>query len=135
MEALTAVVDTSILIAFYNKEDDLHGRARELLASAERMEFGRLLLPEHVFDEAVTFVLSRKGKQASVQLGEWLLNSSFELVFADERSFARAWNLFQKSGDLSFTDCFIASLAQEQNAAVLSFDSGFKRIARLKVIS
>ncbi len=135
METLTAVVDTSVIVAFYNKEDGMHERARQLLASAERGEFGRLLLSEHVFDEAATLVLSRKGSKSALQLGEWLLGSSFEIVFSDERSFKRAWELFHKTDQLSFTDCFIVGLAGERKAAVLSFDSGFKKIAGIKTIS
>ncbi len=135
MEKVSAVIDTSVIVAFFNAEDERHGRARGMMEAASGGEYGVLLLPEYVFDEAVTLALSRKNKQSAIALGQWMLDSPFEFVYSDPLSFDGAWNLFQHSTRLSFTDCFIAVVARERGAAVMSFDEGFQTIAGLKIIS
>ncbi|MEK6924573.1 MAG: PIN domain-containing protein [Candidatus Micrarchaeota archaeon] len=131
---MSAVIDTSVLVAFHNSGDERHADARRLMERAGKGEFGRLLLPEYVFDEAVTLALARSGKENALRLGEWLLNSGFEFVPSDDAAFKAAWALFAKSSELSFTDCFIVAVAASRGAKMVSFDRHFRGVRGLALV-
>ncbi len=131
---MSIVIDTTAIIAFYNKDDENHERARKLMQEASKGGFGALVLTDYVFDEAVTLALARNGKKSAKTLGDWLLNSQFQLVYSDGPAFGRAWELFAKTGRLSFTDCVVASTALKANAQVMSFDEHFNGVPGLKVV-
>lgn len=132
---MSAIVDTSAIIALHNSDEPNNLRAREIFASASKGEFGRLLLPEYVFDEVVTLSYSRKDKKTAMALGEWLLSTEFEFIYSDQTNFSESWELFKKTSQLSFTDCVIASLARKTGAQIITFDKHFKSLTGLRVIS
>ena len=132
---MSAIFDTSFIEALHNRREQEHARAKQIMASAIKGEYGRLLLPEYVFDEAVTLAYSRTDKKSALELGERLLSSEFEFVPSDPQTFNQAWETFRKTEKLSFTDCVIIALSKSCGAAVVSFDREFKKIPSLKVIS
>lgn len=132
---MSALVDTSFLEALHNKREEKHERAKEIVERIDRGEFGKLLLHEYVFDEAVTLALSHSGKADARALGEWLLSSEFELIPSDSLTFKEAWKLFNETESLSFTDCVITAVAKQRGAAVITFDKHFRAIPGLKTIS
>jgi hypothetical protein len=123
---MSAFIDTSAIVAYYNSRDQHHTQAVEILSRAIRGEYGRLFTSDYVFDEAVTVTLVRtKNLALAVRLGEVLLNSEIEVLRVDEDAFNLAWKIF-KDANLSFTDCTILALMRLYGIPTLiTFDRGF----------
>lgn len=128
---MTCFVDANVLIAYAHQQDENHARSVALLQDVlERGAFGHTYISDYVIDEVVTHVYARtKSKQKAVQIGDFLLSSEFSVIFTGLDSFGRAWNLFQNSTGLSFTDCTVAELVKRNGIETLvSFDSGFDQL-------
>lgn len=127
-------IDTGIFVAARNKSDTNHARAKELLRSALRAEFGKVLTSDYIVDEAVTVALARtRNHQIAVNTGRLILDSPrIEKVIAGEEGFYKAWEKFKTMGEkpLSFTDCLSLVLMEDRGVnRIMSFDSGFDGLA------
>jgi hypothetical protein len=130
---LRVFVDSGVYISFHNIKDARHSRAREIIGSIARGECGAAYTSEYVFDEAVTFTLSRTGNHALAEsLGATILGekrrSLTKVLNVDGAAFSEAWSLFKKYSDsnLSFTDCTSLTLMKRGGIEMIaSFDSGF----------
>ncbi len=128
-----AFIDSSVLVAYYNKRDVHHARAVELIKKCIEGEFGEVYASDYVFDEVVTVTLVRAGLERAVEIGEYLLNSEIALLRVDEDAFRDAWKKFKSLG-ISFTDCTnVAMMELHGIDRILTFDEGFKR-AKVKVV-
>ncbi len=100
-------VDSSGWIALYDGQDQYHAVATAALRSLRSYHL-RLITSDYVFDEAITFLLTRTYHAAAVQFGRWLLNAgNVQLVRVDEAVWGAAWQMFQTYSDKTwaFTDC------------------------------
>ncbi|MCK4603268.1 MAG: PIN domain-containing protein [Deltaproteobacteria bacterium] len=59
-------LDTSFLVAFYNKEDKNHTQARNFMANADQSL--SCLISDYIFDEILTVLLVRGGKALLLRL-------------------------------------------------------------------
>ena len=129
-------LDSNIYIAFANKRDRDHKRARELMDRVRKGEFGISYTSDYVFDEAVTSSLIRARRMdVAIKVGKLILGSPeesirsiAELLRVDEKTFSGAWSSF-KTGryeGLSFTDHTILFQMKESKIdLLLSLDTGF----------
>ncbi len=122
-------LDTSFLVAYYNKKDEHHKKARRWV---EKVRFKKLVLviSDYVFDELLTVVLVRRGKDFSIQAGRKLRKDKrIFMIRVSENIFEEAWKIYEdfKDKKWSFTDCtsykLIESLGIRKAA---SFDEHFK---------
>jgi len=137
---LAVIVDTSVIIAFFNKRDKNHKRAISLLKDAMMKHYGLLFISDYVIDETVTYLLKRtKRPEIALRAGKFLLGELegfpkvFEIIFTNKEIFNKAWITFKKllQRSLSFTDCVLISLANEYNLSIMTFDEGFKGLANI----
>jgi predicted nucleic acid-binding protein len=130
------VVDSSFLIAFHNDRDSQHGAARVMMNEFLTGKWGRGLLLEYVFLEAVTVMLNRRGFETAARVGELLLESEqLEFVPCSD-FFTEAVGEFnqQKNTKLSFADAAICVAARSKAAGrLLTFDVEFRKIPGLQV--
>ncbi len=132
---MTIAIDSSVLIAYVNKDDGNHHSALQLFKEIEKSEYGQPVILDYVFDEVVTYFSSKHGKKLALSTGQWMFSSDFELHYISHSVFQEAWNIFQKSSDLSFTDCVIAVFARESNSSIATFDGHFSQFKDLRIIS
>lgn len=132
---MSIVLDSSVIIAFYNKRDQDHQRGLDFFKKLENKEFGGVFLSDYVFDEVVTYALSHLGKNKALQLGEWIFACDFIFVPTSKDIFDAAWQIFRKTNSLSFTDCILADLARRHNSQLSTFDGGFKELKDLRIVS
>lgn len=126
-------IDAGIYIAFRNTKDLRHKRAAEIITSIARGEYAAAYTSEYIFDEAVTFTLSRTGNHPLAEsLGATILGEKrhplAKILNIDSTVFRDAWTLFKRYNDsnLSFTDCTSLTLMKEHDIDVIaSFDAGF----------
>lgn len=99
-------LDTSFLVAFYNKKDKNHSKARRLIPEADKHT--GFVISDYVFDEILTVLLARGGKPLSVEAGRKILEDErIDILQIDEHVFEKAWLVYQSFLDKewSFTDC------------------------------
>ncbi|MHA1298831.1 MAG: type II toxin-antitoxin system VapC family toxin [Candidatus Helarchaeota archaeon] len=135
---MTIFLDSGIFIAFLNKKDVNHGRAKNLIKKIVKKEFGLAISSDYIFDEAVTATLIRTKKlEFALKVGELILgiNQDFpnivKLIYISREIFLDAWKKFIKYKEkrLSFTDATVVSLMENHKIDYLcSFDSNFDGI-------
>jgi uncharacterized protein len=138
---MSAFIDAGVLVAAYNKRDENHEKASELIMSAIKREYGTPYTSDYVFDEAVTLMLARTKKpEFALGLGEFILGNLAnktpglaKIIRVDEDVFSDSWDIFRKysAKGLSFTDCTTVSLMSLSRMDVLlSFDRSFDGIVK-----
>jgi predicted nucleic acid-binding protein len=117
------ILDTSFLIAFYNKRDSRH---REALKIFDEIANDKLVISDYIFDEVVTF-LRAKVPWIAQEVGENILEN-LNVIRANDEDFRTAWELFNKFDELSFTDCTTLSLSKRLKIRrVVTFDQSLIR--------
>jgi len=120
--------DTSFLVAFYNRSDENHHKARDFIQRCDNMTF---IITDYIFDEFLTVLQVRGNKGLSVEAGEKILkDNNICLLRIDNEVFQKAWVIYRrfKDKDWSFTDC--TSYVLMKNLIIdtgLSFDAHFKQ--------
>ena len=130
-------LDSSFLIAADISEDGHHLRSTEILNDIVQGKYGTVFVSDYVFDEAVTYILSKtKNLDRSIRLGE-AINSSWELLKLSEEEFNQAWEVFKKQNKttLSFTDCTILVLMRKNKIRnIATFDKEFGKLNEINVV-
>lgn len=134
---MSILLDTGLLAAFYNSQDEHHLRAKEILREVVEGRHGTAYTSDYIFDEAVTLTLARTGRaDIAVNLGRLILEGVTRpfivMLKVGDDGFSEAWNLFIKHAErrLSFTDCSSLSLlALRHIEKIGSFDAGFDGLA------
>ena len=107
------VLDTSVIISFFDNEDVFHSKAVKMLEAFEK-EGKRLLITNYVLNEAVTVALRKAGLTKSKELLEFLLEyKNAEIFHVDAKGFMEVVKTFKnQKSNLSFTDCSLLWLAK-----------------------
>ncbi len=135
---MSIILDTSFLIALNDSGDFSHKRAQSLKTRIRQDEFGKCYISDYIFDELMTFFRAKSINLEKIKLiGDALLSDgSIELLKVDSDVFLQSWELFKKTGNLSFTDCATVALVKGFGIRnIASYDSGFDRIAGIKRIN
>jgi len=128
-------LDTSFLVAFYNKKDKNHLSARRFISNEDNG--GAFVISDYIFDEVLTVLMVRGGKTVSVEAGCKILeDEKINLLQIDENIFQKAWLIYQgfKDKEWSFTDC--TSYVLMKNLAIdvgASFDDHFNQFGFYRV--
>ncbi len=127
-------VDTSFLVARFNRRDRGHGAASRWLQ--EQREPGstvsRLILSDYVFDETVTTLRLRSRRHdIAATAGRTIMESeTLRMARIEPPVFEAAWSLFVDRSDKewSFTDCTSFALMESLGIRkALSFDENFRQ--------
>ena len=126
-------LDTSLLVAYYNADDVNHSDARELVKEMEGRKVS-LLTSDYIFDETLTVILVRVGKQKAIEVCNALLKDieaeNIKLMLVDEEVFRKATEIFTRFVDKewSFTDCTSYILMKDAGITKgASFDEHFRQ--------
>jgi len=135
---ISILIDSSVIIAFHNLDDENHNRARVLMEEIVSDKFGRAYISDYIFDECVTVALIKlKSVEEAVNLGNYLIESEISMIKATENVLLQSWEIFRKrnTGRLSFTDCVnIAFLEMLEIDYLATFDIEFKKVPSIKII-
>lgn len=133
---MTCFVDTDVLVAWVNRSEGRHQRARELLRDALSGLWGSVFVTDFVVDEALTLLMARGApletadQILSIALAQVIPGAAPPLPLArvSDEAYRHAVPLFRRHyrRGLSFTDCTSIAMVEERRArAILSFDRGF----------
>jgi predicted nucleic acid-binding protein len=131
-------LDTSALVAYYNKDDSTHDSATQVMSRflTGELPLTKFFISDYVFEETVTVIecVLRKHDLA-VEVGEALRSSPRTMILhVDEPTFEASWKLFMNMRDASFTDCTSFALMKSLGLQLaFTFDSHFKK-AGIKTI-
>jgi len=132
---LAVFLDASYLIAFYNESDVHHQKAVEIARKIDNNEYGLSIISDGIFDEVISVVLRKFGKEKAKLFAKNIVNSIF-IVYGDKNIFTKALSIFNNSKDnFSFTDCTsqaIIEIAKIQYIA--TFDKLFEKL-KINVIN
>jgi hypothetical protein len=125
--------DTSFLVAFYNRRDDYHQKARDFISELiDRGQNTQFLITDYIFDETLTTILNRSNKHLAIQAARKIFSSSFiSIATVDPAIFSKSYELFIRYTDKewSFTDCssitFLREHFQNRSVQVATFDQHF----------
>jgi predicted nucleic acid-binding protein len=122
---MVKIIDTSFLIAFHNKRDEHHERAREI-----RPE--KVIINDYIYAEVLDTIYASQGKKKAVNYSKFLEKSA-EIVKVTKPILRKTIQNFEEK-DLSFTDASVAATAQKLNMEIVSFDEDFDQFQDLKRI-
>lgn len=132
---MTIFVDASVFCAYANLDDVHHQKAKKIMNNIVSGKYGHGITTDYIFDETVTVVLRRIDKKNAAEVGNLILHSEINLVGIDPMAFQRAWELFQKTENLSFTDCTsIAFMRMFGIQNIATFDKEFSKIRDIQVV-
>lgn len=100
-------IDTSAFVALASKKDSNHSQSRRFLRRLAK-ERRPLITSTDIADEVVTLLRMRLGHHVAVEVGDALFESKWcRLLDIDSALRERAWNLFKRFDDQTFslTDC------------------------------
>ena len=124
---MAKLLDTSFLIAYHNKDDEFHSKARKIDIEDEKV------INDYIFTEVLDILYSRRGKRKAAEYSKFL-DKRTKRVMVTEPIFRKAAQNFQEK-DLSFTDAIIATTAQKMNMNIISFDRDFEQFQDINRIS
>lgn len=132
------VLDTSLVVAYFNNRDDNHTRAEKIIEDIIKGRYGRTAyITDYIFDEVATVSFIRlKNLDQVVKIGKTLLNAT-KIIEINKDCFDNAWDIFctQKNTHLSFTDCATISAMQQNSIENLAtFDKDFTKINEIRVV-
>ncbi len=132
---MVVLVDSSVFCAYANVRDVHHENAKRLIGEIVSRKHGSGLTTDYIFDETVSVVLRKSGKNNAINIGRFLLNSEIQLAKVDELLFQKAWHLFQNSDNLGFTDCTSVAFVQTFGIKnIATFDKGFRGLKNIEVL-
>lgn len=120
------LVDTGAWYALADRKDPDHSSVAQCLREHAR----RLVTTNFIFDESVTLIRYRLGSSPARIFGEQLLRGGVaRLVAITRRDEARAWDIFTRYRDKSFsyTDCTSFAVMQRLGiGTAIAIDEDFR---------
>ncbi len=122
------VLDTSIIISFFDVEDVFHDAAVEKFEMFEKKK-KRILITDYILNEAVTVMLRKRGLNNSKLLLEFLLEyKNMEIFHIDADGFMEVVGTFRnQDSKLSFVDCSLLWLARYYGFKIETFDKDLQK--------
>lgn len=130
------LLDASFLYAYYNEQDVHHKRAIELSKELKQAP-NEIIILDYIFDEVMSVSLNRLKNINKVKIIGNDILSSLGILYINEETFQKAWNIFSNQTDtsFSFTDCIIIAFMNLHNIKnLVSFDKEFLNIKDINLI-
>lgn len=133
-------IDSSAYIAYYNKRDENHEKAKNFLDKIRSKEISPIIFytSDYIFDEVLTTIITLTGrKDLAIKVGNAILSSKItKIIKVDSKIFNEAWELFKKYKDKtwSFTDCTSFIIMKINNIKrAFTFDEHYKQAGYVTV--
>jgi len=127
-------IDSSAYIAYYNKRDENHEKAKNFLDKIKSKEISPIIFytSDYIFDEVLTTIIALTGrKDLAIKVGNAIFSSKItKIIKVDSKIFNEAWELFKKYKDKtwSFTDCTSFIIMKINNIKrAFTFDEHYKQ--------
>ena len=119
------MLDTSVLLAYFNEDDSQHERAVKTL---EGFDWQDGFVSDYVVDEFLNLAFRLlKDKKKCRRIFEEMIKGE-NILGVSKENFNRALNTFFQENKLSLTDCTSMELCKEFGLELVTFDSELERI-------
>jgi len=133
-------IDSSAYIAYYNKRDENHEKAKNFLDKIRSKEISPIIFytSDYIFDEVLTTIITLTGrKDLAIKVGNTILSSKItKIIKVDSKIFNEAWELFKKYKDKTwrFTDCTSFIIMKINNIKrAFTFDEHYKQAGYITI--
>lgn len=97
--------------------------------------YGKPFTTNFIFDEIISVTMRKENKEKAKLLGKRILESEIHMINLNRQVFKDAWELFQDTSQLNFTDCTSIALARLGDVKyIATFDKEFKKVEGIEVI-
>lgn len=132
---MAILIDASVFCAYANLKDVHHSRSKQIIEDVVSGKYGDAVITDYIFDEIVTVVARKVHKEKAVQIGKFLLSSEVILTRVNTLVFEKAWEVFNKTANLSFTDCTCLAFMQLfEVKKIATFDKEFGKMGGAEII-
>jgi len=123
-------IDSVIWIAYKNKNDSWHDKAKPLLPTILQRTRERAYVTDYVALETVNHLLRKTSFETAKETLEMFTKSPrITKVYNDEDSFRATYDVFLEYPGLSLTDANIVfHMARLRDSTLFSFDKGFDAV-------
>ena len=127
---MTVFVDSSFLIAFFNKDDEFHKRSVRIVENLEKKE-SVFLTSNIAIAESINVIFRLYGTKMAKRFSTFINTSNIEVFSLTESLFSSSLTLLLKQRSkkgLNFFDCMhIATMNHLGISTILTFDTDFNK--------
>lgn len=123
----SAVVDTSVLIAGFDADDERHAAGFDIVRGIDAGDLSTGRVTNYVVLETLNWIHGRNRHDKATEVYQRLnASSGFEIHHVPQKDFRRAVELFERYDGLAFGDATIAAYMERADVEYLySFDDDF----------
>lgn len=128
MKEDTIILDSSVIIAYFRKDEAHHEKAEEIFNTHEN-----LIIPGVIVGEALSILKMKEGLKVAEDCAYFLENSvGIRIVMTEETTFQSAMRFFiSKKNNLSFIDTMLLNYAKQKGIRIATFDKELNIIANI----
>jgi len=118
------VLDSSVIIAVFRKNELLHKKALEIIQSVEK-----IVLLDFVLAEILTVIKLKEGFQQAVKISHYLKNNEDVFIKTlNQQELLQTIDFFENNDNkLSFIDTALLIFSKSQNIKLLTFDKHLQK--------
>ncbi len=132
---MAILMDASVFCAYANLKDVHHSHSKQIIEDVVSGKYGDAVITDYIFDEIVTVVARKVHKEKAIQIGKFLLSSEVILTRVNTLVFEKAWEVFNGTANLSFTDCTCVAFMQLfEVKKIATFDKEFGKIGGVEIV-
>ncbi len=115
------IIDSSVLVAFYNEKDVHHEKAVEIIKTLDKETS---FISDYIINETISVALRKIGLKKAKGIAEFLMNKRNLIVtYTMQEDFKEIIEIFKNQNDnLSFVDCHLMWMTKTLGLEVASFD-------------
>ena len=132
---MMVLLDASLIIAVYNKEDVHYNNALLVWRDIENGKYGEYVSTDFIFNEVVGVFNRKYGKKRAMEIGNFIINT-IPLFSIDAVFLAKSWDFFNETKlQLNPVDCSTAIIVDTLDCEFLAtFDKEFKKLDFVEVV-
>ncbi len=120
------ILDSSVWIAFFNRDDSQRNRARKLFPYLNTKE---IIILDHIYAEIMNVLRQKSGNNQCIRFKKFLSIFGIQIVLTTRDVMSMANKYFFKFKKLSFTDCLILSSSKINDYNLITFDNALEKAA------
>jgi len=126
---MPAVIDTNLLYAWRNRNDQLHTEGKDVIEAASDGNLPKLHIPDVFFQETCKHIHNQLGYRECIRTMDALVaDPQFSIIPLNDGDLRRGRSLFRRNNELELPDAIaVAYMRREQIEHIYSCDDDFDR--------
>jgi len=122
-----ALLDTTVVVAAVDENDEDHEVGLEIVQAVDHGELPKGVLVSDALQETLNYVHERKSHEAAVNvLDRFVRGTHFKIPYNPKKNYGAARSLFRSDGGLNFGDALQVAYVQDADIKyIYSFDDDY----------